>query len=170
MVTPSGDTVVFTLTPVEGTEDSLLFWELGPLTFEIAVGNDGVYRHLSTVAYRGGESVLLEDRMGLFFPLPFVTGATWGDTWSGGRVFMGDTFQISRRFQGRVEALTHLAVPAGLFRDVYRVRLLDSLWVRGPARIDETVLDLRLYFAPEQGVVRMETAEGDTFSLVRAEF
>ena len=170
MVGVSGDTVVFSLSPVGGAGDSLWLWELGPLAYEINQEGDGVYRHLVTLAYRGGEPVILEDRMGLLLPVPFVQGATWKDAWSSRRVFMSDTFHLSRRFHGQVEALTRLTVPAGAFRDVYQIRLTDTLQVRGPARTEEAVLDLRLYFAPQIGLVRMETSEGDTFSLVRTEF
>jgi hypothetical protein len=91
---------------------------------------------------------VLEERYGLVYLLPLVSGNSWQDSFS--QTLYGlDTFDYHRRLEARVSGPEDVSVPAGSFYDCYRIEFTEEI---GGA--DTTTLSSTEWLAPGVGLVK----------------
>ncbi|UCG44069.1 MAG: hypothetical protein JSU73_05525 [candidate division WOR-3 bacterium] len=91
---------------------------------------------------------VLEERYGLVYLLPFVSGNSWQDSFS--QTLYGlDTFDYHRRLEARVSGPEDVPVPAGVFHDCYRIEFTEQT-----GGSDTTTVFSSEWLAPGVGLVK----------------
>lgn len=107
---------------------------------------------ISRFVYRdtliGSYPDVLEERYGLVYLLPFVSGNSWQDSIS--RTVYGlDTFDYCRRLEALVGDPEDVTVPAGTFYDCYRIEFTETTVASDTAVVTSTE-----WLAPGVGLVK----------------
>jgi hypothetical protein len=91
---------------------------------------------------------VLEERYGLVYLLPFVSGNSWQDSFS--QTLYGlDTFDYHRRLEALVSGPEDVSVPAGTFSDCYRIEFTEEIGGADTATLSSTE-----WLAPGVGLVK----------------
>jgi hypothetical protein len=110
-----------------------------------------IRRYLRLLATRGGQEYLLLERFGLAYALPFVEGATWGESFRDTVVLMGtDTVLVKDSIFGRVAAIEDIQTPAGTFIQCYRIEIHHEV----QAAEQSFTADYIEWLAPGVGMVK----------------
>ncbi len=112
------------------------------------------FRH--TVS-RGGIEYVLEERYGLVYVLPLVTGSSWAETFQDTAVILGsDTIAYLHRLEARVVGVEKVGTPAGSFGQCYRLDFTEEV-----RSLEAETTYYSEWLAPGVGVVRRSSPAGE---------
>ncbi|MFO7676025.1 MAG: hypothetical protein R6X12_06910 [bacterium] len=120
-----------------------------------------VRRWFRRTLLRGGTEYVLEQRYGLVYRLPLVTGSSWQDQFADTVIILGaDTLHYFRRLEARVAGVEDLTLAAGRFEECYRLEFTETVRAE-----DSSTVNWTEWLAPGVGLVRRRTG-GSEIELV----
>ncbi len=120
--------------------------------------SDGVYYYFDFRVPYGGYDYPIETQYRRWLTLPLITNSNWGDVFKDSIVVAGEKVSIEHRITGRVLDVVKSNVPAGEYKDVYRVEILNVCRISSSLyyRFDSTLINE--YYAPDIGLISIDSS------------
>ncbi len=115
---------------------------------------------------RAGFEFILEQDYLQYFRLPLITGNSWRDSLINAVDVQGDLVNLRHSIFGKVEEIEDISTPAGEFSEVYRVLLVDTLWIDDSLSVKTSFF----WLAPGKGSVKQRFEAEDTIEQILVQF